>query len=133
MQIGFIDFVCLPVYVHLSRQLPSLQPMVDNIVTNRKNWEALQGRYQGFCSNASSQHGDLASLSPPTDKLDAPPSNRLALAPTPSESLVAPPPATGAEPLPLPETASREGPPVSDASPAPVRGTVRASAVCALL
>ena len=50
MQLGFIDFICMPVYKHLAQHLPSLQPMVDNVTINRENWAGLQGRYDGFSS-----------------------------------------------------------------------------------
>eukprot|EP00045_Choanoeca_perplexa_P009654 m.93403 g.93403 ORF g.93403 m.93403 type:complete len:848 (+) comp14984_c0_seq2:193-2736(+) len=50
MQLGFIDFICMPVYKHLAQHLPSLQPMVDNVSVNRDHWAGLQGRYDGFSS-----------------------------------------------------------------------------------
>lgn len=56
MQLGFIDFICMPVYKHLAEHLPSLKPMVDNVIINRANWEGLQGRYDGFSSCSLISH-----------------------------------------------------------------------------
>eukprot|EP00730_Choanoeca_flexa_P007704 TRINITY_DN12378_c0_g1_i13.p1 TRINITY_DN12378_c0_g1~~TRINITY_DN12378_c0_g1_i13.p1 ORF type:complete len:833 (+),score=184.71 TRINITY_DN12378_c0_g1_i13:2084-4582(+) len=50
MQLGFIDFICLPVYKHLAMHDSFFQPMVDNVNQNRDQWEKLCGQYEGFSS-----------------------------------------------------------------------------------
>eukprot|EP00047_Mylnosiga_fluctuans_P009582 m.12131 g.12131 ORF g.12131 m.12131 type:complete len:1098 (-) comp2702_c0_seq1:101-3394(-) len=47
MQLGFIDFVCLPVYDALARQFPGLQCLTKSIRANRERWEVLEGKYPG--------------------------------------------------------------------------------------
>jgi hypothetical protein len=42
VQIGFIDFICAPVYEALRLQFPSLTPLADGTKENRVAWEALQ-------------------------------------------------------------------------------------------
>ncbi|KAL6469732.1 hypothetical protein MHYP_G00208510 [Metynnis hypsauchen] len=46
LQCGFIDFVCTFVYKEFSRFHPSIQPMFDGILNNRKEWKALQEAYE---------------------------------------------------------------------------------------
>jgi hypothetical protein len=41
-QIGFIDFICAPVYAALSTQFAALAPLADGTQENRIAWEALQ-------------------------------------------------------------------------------------------
>lgn len=41
MQLGFIDFVCLPVYEMIANVLPGLQGLVDSVKANRHEWEVL--------------------------------------------------------------------------------------------
>eukprot|EP00056_Hartaetosiga_gracilis_P012607 m.201516 g.201516 ORF g.201516 m.201516 type:complete len:298 (-) comp13715_c0_seq66:477-1370(-) len=54
LQLGFIDFICKPVYENLAIQLPHLKPLLDQVMANRSKWEALKGKYNGFCSTATS-------------------------------------------------------------------------------
>lgn len=41
MQIGFIDFVCMPLYKMLSEIAPELNPLLEGVQSNRQNWELL--------------------------------------------------------------------------------------------
>ncbi|XP_028401446.1 dual 3',5'-cyclic-AMP and -GMP phosphodiesterase 11-like isoform X2 [Dendronephthya gigantea] len=41
MQIGFIDGICLPVYKAFALLCPSLQPMLDGVLDNRRHWQEL--------------------------------------------------------------------------------------------
>ena len=43
-QIGFIDFICMPVYETLSAQYASLAPMSEHCKHNRARWAALQAQ-----------------------------------------------------------------------------------------
>uniref|UniRef100_A0AAQ4PBW2 Phosphodiesterase n=1 Tax=Gasterosteus aculeatus aculeatus TaxID=481459 RepID=A0AAQ4PBW2_GASAC len=46
MQCGFIDFVCTFVYKEFSRFHPQIQPMLDGILNNRKEWNAKKEEYE---------------------------------------------------------------------------------------
>ncbi|KAG5835161.1 hypothetical protein ANANG_G00269200 [Anguilla anguilla] len=46
LQCGFIDFVCTFVYKEFSRFHPTIQPMYDGILNNRKEWKARQEEYE---------------------------------------------------------------------------------------
>ncbi|GAU92146.1 hypothetical protein RvY_04264-2 [Ramazzottius varieornatus] len=39
MQVGFIDFICLPLYKAFSDFAPGLKPLYDGCLTNREHWE----------------------------------------------------------------------------------------------
>ncbi len=41
MQVGFIDFVCMPLYKILAELLPDLDVMHEGVSDNRKNWQTL--------------------------------------------------------------------------------------------
>lgn len=41
MQVGFIDFVCLPLYKVLAEIIPEFTPLLDGVQTNRDNWDIL--------------------------------------------------------------------------------------------
>lgn len=41
MQVGFIDFVCMPLYEVLTDLIPSLHPLLDGVKSNRENWQIL--------------------------------------------------------------------------------------------
>ena len=41
MQVGFIDFICLPLYEVLAELLPDLNPLLDGVKRNRQNWQTL--------------------------------------------------------------------------------------------
>lgn len=41
MQVGFIDFICMPVYKLFYDLEPCLKPLYDGCVDNRNNWQAL--------------------------------------------------------------------------------------------
>lgn len=41
MQVGFIDFVCMPLYEVLADLIPSLGYLYDGIRNNRSNWQLL--------------------------------------------------------------------------------------------
>lgn len=45
MQVGFIDFVCLPLYKVFYHINPLLKPLYDGVIDNRKNWQNLQDSY----------------------------------------------------------------------------------------
>jgi len=47
MQVGFIDFVCMPLYKILADLLPDLNCMLDGINQNRKNWQTLANDPKG--------------------------------------------------------------------------------------
>uniref|UniRef100_A0AAY4BP94 Phosphodiesterase n=1 Tax=Denticeps clupeoides TaxID=299321 RepID=A0AAY4BP94_9TELE len=46
LQCGFIDFVCTFVYKEFSRFHGQIQPMLDGILNNRKEWNALKEEYE---------------------------------------------------------------------------------------
>ncbi|KAM4635067.1 rod cGMP-specific 3',5'-cyclic phosphodiesterase subunit beta [Polymixia lowei] len=46
LQCGFIDFVCTFVYKEFSRFHPTIQPMLDGILNNRKEWNAKKEEYE---------------------------------------------------------------------------------------
>lgn len=48
MQLGFIDFICNPVYVALAEHVPAFRPLLDNVEENRRQWELLgqSGQYR---------------------------------------------------------------------------------------
>ncbi|KAF3702126.1 Rod cGMP-specific 3',5'-cyclic phosphodiesterase subunit beta [Channa argus] len=46
LQCGFIDFVCTFVYKEFSRFHPQIQPMLDGIINNRKEWNAKKEEYE---------------------------------------------------------------------------------------
>ncbi|KAJ8339133.1 hypothetical protein SKAU_G00359190 [Synaphobranchus kaupii] len=46
LQCGFIDFVCTFVYKEFSRFHPTIQPMFDGILNNRREWKAKQEEYE---------------------------------------------------------------------------------------
>ncbi|KAG8593582.1 hypothetical protein GDO81_000887 [Engystomops pustulosus] len=46
LQCGFIDFVCTFVYKEFSRFHEEIQPMLDGLLNNRKEWKALQDEYE---------------------------------------------------------------------------------------
>uniref|UniRef100_W5JY90 Phosphodiesterase n=1 Tax=Astyanax mexicanus TaxID=7994 RepID=W5JY90_ASTMX len=52
LQCGFIDFVCTFVYKEFSRFHPSIQPMYDGILNNRKEWKAKQEEYEAKLKEA---------------------------------------------------------------------------------
>ncbi len=41
MQIGFIDFVCLPLYEKLATFSNYLQPLLNGVLENKVNWQHL--------------------------------------------------------------------------------------------
>ncbi|XP_063239936.1 cGMP-specific 3',5'-cyclic phosphodiesterase [Bacillus rossius redtenbacheri] len=41
MQVGFIDFICLPLYKVLSDTFPWIQPLLDGCMENRRHWQDL--------------------------------------------------------------------------------------------
>ena len=41
MQVGFIDFVCLPLYQVLSDLIPEVKPLLDGTISNREKWNTL--------------------------------------------------------------------------------------------
>ena len=41
MQVGFVDFVCMPLYKVLSDVAPELTPLLDGLESNRKSWDML--------------------------------------------------------------------------------------------
>lgn len=60
MQVGFIDFVCMPLYTLLANLVPELHPLLYGLKRNRQNWQSLtddpKGWYQvgsGHCINCS--------------------------------------------------------------------------------
>lgn len=47
MQVGFIDFICLPLYEVLAELLPGLNPLLDGVQCNRRNWQTLHENPNG--------------------------------------------------------------------------------------
>ena len=47
MQVGFIDFICLPLYDVLAELLPGLNPLLEGVRHNRENWQALHENPNG--------------------------------------------------------------------------------------
>ncbi|KAK5896564.1 hypothetical protein CesoFtcFv8_009708 [Champsocephalus esox] len=47
MQCGFIDFVCAFVYKEFSRFHVEITPMLERLLNNRKEWNALKEVYEG--------------------------------------------------------------------------------------
>lgn len=45
MQVGFIDFVCLPLYKVFYHINPLLKPLYDGVVNNKKNWQNMIETY----------------------------------------------------------------------------------------
>ncbi|XP_006019728.1 rod cGMP-specific 3',5'-cyclic phosphodiesterase subunit beta isoform X1 [Alligator sinensis] len=45
LQVGFIDFVCTFVYKEFSRFHPEIQPMLDGLLNNRKEWKSRADEY----------------------------------------------------------------------------------------
>ena len=41
MQVGFIDFLCIPLYKMLADLVPSFSYLHDGVIKNRKNWQLL--------------------------------------------------------------------------------------------
>eukprot|EP01137_Pigoraptor_chileana_P027272 Opistho-2@748 len=58
MQLGFIDFICLPAYKMLSSFDAGLKPLYDGVVDNRRHWEELgkRGEYRMLLPDAEMQH-----------------------------------------------------------------------------
>eukprot|EP00062_Callorhinchus_milii_P021559 gi/632978405/ref/XP_007905895.1/ PREDICTED: rod cGMP-specific 3',5'-cyclic phosphodiesterase subunit beta [Callorhinchus milii] len=52
LQCGFIDFVCTFVYKEFSRFHSSIQPMLDGILNNKKEWKALADEYEAKVKTA---------------------------------------------------------------------------------
>ena len=50
MQVGFIDFICMPLYEVLAKFSDDLKPLLIGVQTNKRNWKALadnpNGEYQ---------------------------------------------------------------------------------------
>ncbi|KXJ28648.1 cGMP-specific 3',5'-cyclic phosphodiesterase [Exaiptasia diaphana] len=46
MQVGFIDFICMPIYKLFYEFEEKMKPMYDGVVDNRKNWQALADKRQ---------------------------------------------------------------------------------------
>ena len=52
MQVGFIDFVCMPLYKVFYHINPRLKPFYDGVLDNRKNWQdAADNGYQPVLLN----------------------------------------------------------------------------------
>lgn len=47
MQVGFIDFICMPLYEILAELLPGLNPLHVGVQQNRQNWQALHENPNG--------------------------------------------------------------------------------------
>jgi len=45
MQVGFIDFVCLPLYKVFYHINPLLKPLYDGVIENKKNWQGTKDVY----------------------------------------------------------------------------------------
>jgi GTP-sensing pleiotropic transcriptional regulator CodY len=48
MQVGFINFICMPVYESLAQHMEEFEPMRDNVKANLTHWESLKedGKYK---------------------------------------------------------------------------------------
>ena len=49
MQVGFINFICLPLYEVLVELLPDLNPFLDGVNKNKSNWQTLTDDPYGEC------------------------------------------------------------------------------------
>lgn len=47
MQVGFINFICMPLYSELAKFSDDLQPLLDGVINNRKNWQHLADNPNG--------------------------------------------------------------------------------------
>lgn len=47
MQVGFINFICLPLYAVLTDLLPDLTPFLDGVNKNKTNWQSLADNPNG--------------------------------------------------------------------------------------
>lgn len=48
MQVGFIDFVCMPLYEVLADLVPDFVPLLDGVKSNRANWQLLVDDPKGW-------------------------------------------------------------------------------------
>ncbi|XP_078354204.1 cGMP-specific 3',5'-cyclic phosphodiesterase-like [Oculina patagonica] len=53
MQVGFIDFICMPVYKLFYDLEPCLKPLYDGCVDNKNNWQALADKHNEEAMNES--------------------------------------------------------------------------------
>ena len=60
MQVGFIDFVCLPLYKLFYQINPHLKPFYDGVMQNKKNW-------QNEADNGYEPPRDISFLLPPSE------------------------------------------------------------------
>lgn len=50
MQVGFIDFVCMPLYEVLADLVPELVPLLDGVKSNKAKWQLLASDSKGWLS-----------------------------------------------------------------------------------
>ena len=62
MQVGFIDFVCMPLYKVLADLIPPLEPLHDGVKTNRSNWQLLADDPKGAVEHCSCEFLQLLKL-----------------------------------------------------------------------
>ncbi|XP_068745612.1 cGMP-specific 3',5'-cyclic phosphodiesterase-like [Montipora capricornis] len=56
MQVGFIDFICMPVYSMFYDLEPCLKPLYNGCLDNRKNWKALEDKGEEEEEGAKEDH-----------------------------------------------------------------------------
>lgn len=84
MQVGFIDFVCMPLYNPLAELVPDFGPLLEGVKSNRVSWQMLADDPKAIPESDSSLDFKLPSLS--TDEIlrlspgppDLSPSNEIA-------------------------------------------------------
>ncbi|XP_036382773.1 rod cGMP-specific 3',5'-cyclic phosphodiesterase subunit beta-like [Megalops cyprinoides] len=62
LQCGFIDFVCTFVYKEFSRFHPEIQPMLEGILNNKKEWKARQDEYEAKLKAIEDEKAAKASM-----------------------------------------------------------------------
>jgi len=45
MQVGYIDFICMPIYQHLAKHYTEFHPMLELCAENRRQWNARSGEH----------------------------------------------------------------------------------------
>lgn len=57
-QVGFFQFVVLPLFNAVARVAPSMQPMLDGVMANYEEWQALEGIRNCIQASKSRETGD---------------------------------------------------------------------------
>lgn len=68
MQIGFMEFICIPLFEALAQLFPGLQPIVASARHNRTQWVALEDSYPEKADTASSSDSTRVSPAPSRER-----------------------------------------------------------------